>query len=81
MSTSRRPDEECPANVECLQMNPRLSTVLLSAFLVAVVFAAWFAPYADGELARWLQTHAIVEPAAVKIAKGEMVDDYLRLKI
>jgi hydroxyacylglutathione hydrolase len=61
-------------------MNPRLSIVLLITFLAAVVFAAWFAPYVDGELARWLQPHAIVEPAAVKIAKGAMVDDYFAVE-
>jgi hydroxyacylglutathione hydrolase len=57
-------------------MYPRLSIALLITLLVAVFFTAWFAPYVDGKLARWLQPHAIVEPAAVKIAKGEMVDDY-----
>jgi hydroxyacylglutathione hydrolase len=44
------------------------------------VFAAGFAPYVDGELAAWLEPHTIVDPAAVKIAKGQMVDDYFAVE-
>jgi len=54
-------------------MKPRLFAILSVLFLI-VVLAAWFAPYVDGELARWLQPHSIIDPAAEKIAKGEMVD-------
>ena len=61
-------------------MKLRLSIILLSAFLLALIFAAWFAPYVDGELLRWLDPHTIVDPAAVKIAKGEMVDDYFAVE-
>jgi len=61
-------------------MKVRLSIVLVSALLLTVVFAAWFAPYVDAELARWLEPHSIVDPAAVKIAKGEMVDDYFAVE-
>lgn len=61
-------------------MKPRRWIVLLISFLVTVVLAAWFAPYLDGELARWLDHHAIVDPALVKIAKGEMLDDYFAVE-
>jgi len=61
-------------------MKPRLLIILLIGALITVVCAAWFAPYVDGELARWLQPHTIVDPAAVKIAKGEMVDDYFAVE-
>jgi hydroxyacylglutathione hydrolase len=63
-----------------LEMKPRLLILLLSVLLFIVVCAAWFAPYVDGELARWLEPHTIVDPAAVKIAKGEMVDDYFAVE-
>jgi len=61
-------------------MKPLHSIFVLIALLLIVVFAAWFAPYVDGELARWLEPHTIVEPAAVKIAKGGMVDDYFAVE-
>jgi len=65
------------------------STVMVTALRLAcivgvlglgVVLAAWYAPYVDGELAVWLAPHAIVDAAPVKIAKGEMVDDYFAVE-
>ena len=47
---------------------------------LGVALAAWYAPYIDGELAAWLEPHTIVDPAPVKIAKGEMVDDYFAVQ-
>jgi hydroxyacylglutathione hydrolase len=61
-------------------MKPSFYIIVLSVLLFTVVCAAWFAPYLDGELLRWLEPHAIVDPAAVKIAKGEMVDDYFAVE-
>jgi hydroxyacylglutathione hydrolase len=61
-------------------MKPSLSIIVLGVLLLTVVFAAWFAPYVDGELARWLEPHTIVDPAVVKITKGEMVDDYFAVE-
>jgi hydroxyacylglutathione hydrolase len=54
--------------------------IIVICVLLLTVIAAWFAPYVDGELARWLEPHAIVDPAAVKIAKGEMADDYFAVE-
>jgi hydroxyacylglutathione hydrolase len=48
----------------------------VGVLVLGLVFAARYAPYVDGELAVWLEPHAIVDAAAVKIAKGLMVDDY-----
>jgi hydroxyacylglutathione hydrolase len=61
-------------------MKPRPLILLLSVLFFIVVCAAWFAPYVDGELARWLEPHTIVDPAAVKIAKGKMADDYFAVE-
>jgi hydroxyacylglutathione hydrolase len=58
----------------------KLSIIVVSVLLLALVFAAWYAPYIDGELVRWLEPHAIVDPAAAKIAKGEMADDYFAIE-
>jgi hydroxyacylglutathione hydrolase len=60
-------------------MKKLLAVVVILIFL-SVVFAAMFAPYLDGELALWLEPHAIVDPAPVRIAKGEMVDDYFAVQ-
>jgi hydroxyacylglutathione hydrolase len=61
-------------------MKPSLSIIVLGLLLLTVVVAAWFAPYVDGELARWLEPHTIVDSALVKITKGEMVDDYFAVE-
>jgi hydroxyacylglutathione hydrolase len=58
----------------------KLSIIVVSVLLLALVCAAWYAPYIDGELVRWLEPHAIVDPAAAKIAKGEMADDYFAIE-
>jgi hydroxyacylglutathione hydrolase len=57
-----------------------LSIIVIGVLLSAVVFAAWFAPYVDAELGRWLEPHTIVDPAVVQIAKGEMADDYFAVE-
>jgi hydroxyacylglutathione hydrolase len=61
-------------------MKSSLLIILLGFLLLIVVLTGWFAPYVDGELARWLDPHNIVDPTAVKIAKGEMVDDYFAVE-
>jgi hydroxyacylglutathione hydrolase len=52
----------------------------VGVFILGLVFAACYAPYVDGELAVWLEPHTIVDAAAVKIAKGRMVDDYFAVE-
>jgi hydroxyacylglutathione hydrolase len=56
------------------------AAIIVSALFLMVAFAAWYAPYVDGELAVWLEPHAIVDAAAAKIAKGRMVDDYFAVE-
>jgi hydroxyacylglutathione hydrolase len=58
----------------------KATVVLVSALLLGVAFAGFYAPYVDSELARWLDPHSIVDPAPVKITKGEMVDDYFAVE-
>jgi hydroxyacylglutathione hydrolase len=58
----------------------RILTFMVGLLCLSIVFAAIYAPYVDGELMTWLEPHAIVDPAAVKIAKGEMVDDYFAVE-
>ncbi len=58
----------------------KAAALIVGALCLGVVLAAWYAPYIDGELAVWLEPHTIVDPAAVKIAKGEMVDDYFAIE-
>lgn len=54
--------------------------ITIGVLLFGIAFAAFYAPYVDSELARWLNPHSIVDPAPVKIAKGEMVDDYFAVE-
>jgi hydroxyacylglutathione hydrolase len=61
-------------------MKPSFYIIVLGVLLFTVVWAAWLAPYLDGELLRWLEPHTIVDPAAVKIAKGEMVGAYFAVE-
>ncbi|HEY6621592.1 MAG TPA: MBL fold metallo-hydrolase [Steroidobacteraceae bacterium] len=58
----------------------RLAIIILGLLFLSLGLAAWFAPYLDGELARWLEPHTIVDPAAAQIAKGAMVDDYFAVE-
>jgi hydroxyacylglutathione hydrolase len=60
-------------------MKKLLAIIVLVLFL-GVVFAAIFAPYVDSELAARFESHSIVDPPPVKIAKGEMVDDYFAVE-
>src|ERR1700761_2413236 len=57
---------------------------LLLAFSVAVIviltLAAVFAPYVYAELSPYISSHAIVDPAPAKLAKGRMVDDYFAVQ-
>ncbi len=60
----------------------------MKSFFVAVagglvlgcLLAAWYAPYVEGELLAWLQPHTIVDPSALQLAKGEMVDSYFSVE-
>jgi hydroxyacylglutathione hydrolase len=56
------------------------AAIIISALFLIVVFSAWYAPFVDGELAVWLEPHAIVDAAAAKIANGRMVDDYFAVE-
>jgi hydroxyacylglutathione hydrolase len=58
----------------------KAAAIIVGVLCSGVVLAAWYAPYVDGELAVWLEPHAIVDPAPAKIAKGEMVDDYFAVE-
>jgi hydroxyacylglutathione hydrolase len=58
----------------------KYAAIILSTLFLIVVFSAWYAPFVDGELAVWLEPHAIVAAAAAKIAKGRMVDDYFAVE-
>jgi hydroxyacylglutathione hydrolase len=58
----------------------RILTFMVGLLCLSIVFAAIYAPYVDGELMTWLEPHAIVDPAAVKITKGEMADDYFAVE-
>jgi glyoxylase-like metal-dependent hydrolase (beta-lactamase superfamily II) len=62
------------------RLSTRAVIVVFGVLLLGFVFALIFAPYVDGELAVWLEPHAIVESAPVKIAKGRMVDDYFAVE-
>jgi hydroxyacylglutathione hydrolase len=58
----------------------KAAAIIIGLLCLGVVLAAWYAPHIDGELAVWLEPHTIVDPAAVQIAKGEMVDDYFAIE-
>jgi hydroxyacylglutathione hydrolase len=58
----------------------KAAALVVGGLFLCIVFAALYAPYIDGELAGWLAPHSIVDPAPVKIAKGEMVDDYFAVE-
>ena len=58
----------------------KATAIIVSVLLLGVAFAAFYAPYIDSELTRWLDPHSIVDPAPAKIAKGEMVDDYFAVE-
>jgi hydroxyacylglutathione hydrolase len=58
----------------------KAAAIIVGVLLLSAVFAAIYAPYVDAELATWLEPHAIVDPAPVKISKGEMVDDYFAVE-
>jgi glyoxylase-like metal-dependent hydrolase (beta-lactamase superfamily II) len=54
----------------------KAAAIIVGVLCLGVVLAACYAPYIDGELTVWLEPHTIVDPAPVRIAKGEMADDY-----
>jgi hydroxyacylglutathione hydrolase len=58
----------------------RAAIIVVGVIVVGVVVAAMFAPYVDGELAVWLEPHAIVDSAPAKLAKGRMADDYFAVE-
>ena len=53
---------------------------LVSVVLIGAAVAAYFAPYVSAELSPWLEPHAIVDPAPVKLARGRMADDYFAVQ-
>lgn len=62
----------------------RLLRDLLLAFSLAVIviltLAAVFAPYVYAEWSSHFSSHAIIDPAPFKLAKGRMVDDYFAVQ-
>jgi hydroxyacylglutathione hydrolase len=56
------------------------AAIVIGALLICGICALLFAPYVYSELGRALATHWIVDPNPVKIAKGEMVDDYFAVE-
>jgi hydroxyacylglutathione hydrolase len=58
----------------------KAAAIIGSMFLLGIAFAAFYAPYVDGELTVWMESHAIVDPAPTKVAKGKMVDDYFAVE-
>jgi hydroxyacylglutathione hydrolase len=58
----------------------KVTTIIVSVLFLGLAFAALYAPYVDGESARCLNPHSIVDAAPVKIAKVEMVDDYFAVE-
>jgi hydroxyacylglutathione hydrolase len=58
----------------------RAAITIVGVIVLGVVVAALFAPYIDGELAVWLEPHAIVDSAPAQLAKGRMVDDYFAVE-
>jgi hydroxyacylglutathione hydrolase len=58
----------------------RAAIIIGGVFLLLIAAAAWFAPYVYGELAVWLEPHAIVDSAPARLARGRMVDDYFAVE-
>jgi hydroxyacylglutathione hydrolase len=59
----------------------KAAAIIVGTLCLGIVLAALYAPYIDGELVLWLEPHTIVDQASVKIAKGEMVDDYFAVEV
>jgi hydroxyacylglutathione hydrolase len=66
-----------PARVRIVR---KLAIIVIGLFLLGIVVAAWFSPYIDGELAVWLEPHVIIDLAPVRLAKGQMVDEYFAVE-
>jgi hydroxyacylglutathione hydrolase len=58
----------------------RAAIIIGGVLLLLIAAAAWFAPYVYGELAVWLEPHAIVDSAPARLARGRMVDDYFAVE-
>jgi hydroxyacylglutathione hydrolase len=58
----------------------KAAAISASALLVGVSFAALFAPYVYSELGRALSAHSVVDAEPVKLAKGDMLDDYFAVE-
>jgi hydroxyacylglutathione hydrolase len=58
----------------------RAAIIIVGLLFLGVVVGALFAPYIDGELAVWLEPHAIVDSGPAQLAKGVMVDDYFAVE-
>jgi hydroxyacylglutathione hydrolase len=63
-----------------LRIVRKLAIVIAGLFLLGAFAAAWFAPYVDGELTVWLESHVIIDSAPVRLAKGQMVDEYFAVE-
>jgi hydroxyacylglutathione hydrolase len=63
-----------------MQRIKKAAGITVAVLLLAVSCAMLFAPYVYSELGRALAAHSIVDPNPVKIAKGEMVDDYFAVE-
>ena len=58
----------------------RVLTYIAIAVLACVVLAADYAPYMNLEVAPYIRHHTIIDPAAPKLDKGHMVDDYFSVE-
>lgn len=82
---SRRSESRHYAAHLCVMTNlrgrvRRAALIIGGVLVLSIVVAALFAPYVDGELAVWLEPHAIVDPAPVQLVRGRMVDDYFAVQ-
>jgi hydroxyacylglutathione hydrolase len=67
-------------NVPQARIMNKAIAIIVGVLFLSISLAALYAPYVESELARWLDPHSIINPAPVKIAKGEMVDDYFTVE-
>ena len=56
------------------------AAILAGVVLTGAVLMAAFAPYVYIELSPWIESHAIIDPAPAKLAKGHMVGDYFAVE-
>jgi hydroxyacylglutathione hydrolase len=58
----------------------RAAMIVVGSLLLGVVVAAWLAPWVDGELMVWLESHAILDSAPPQLRKGRMADEYFAVE-